>query len=113
MHDTVRHENHFPHIFCDCIEIMTPLNGFFLSGSNNRGNGFPTTGNHQFVSGSPLAAQNNVQPVTGNNQQRSIQQNQKTRKPFFMPYMSIDAVNRGLANGDLIKVFEIFLLLVE
>lgn len=30
--------------------------------------------------------------------------NQKSRKPYFMPYISYDAVNRGLKNGDLIKV---------
>ncbi|KJH49197.1 RNB-like protein [Dictyocaulus viviparus] len=32
-----------------------------------------------------------------------ITSNQKTRKPYFMPYMSVEAVTRGLANGDLIK----------
>lgn len=30
--------------------------------------------------------------------------NQKTRKPFFMPYLSHDAVARGLSAGELIKV---------
>uniref|UniRef100_A0A8R1Z4K2 DIS3-like exonuclease 2 n=1 Tax=Pristionchus pacificus TaxID=54126 RepID=A0A8R1Z4K2_PRIPA len=29
--------------------------------------------------------------------------NQKTRKPFFMPYLSHDAVARGLSAGELIK----------
>lgn len=31
---------------------------------------------------------------------------QKTRKPFFMPYLSKDAVSRGIASGELIKVSE-------
>lgn len=30
---------------------------------------------------------------------------QKSRKPYFMPYISFESVNRGLKNGDLIKVF--------
>ncbi|ETN70365.1 RNB-like protein [Necator americanus] len=32
-----------------------------------------------------------------------VANNQKTRKPYFMPYMSLEAVSRGLANGDLVK----------
>uniref|UniRef100_A0A7I4Y1S2 Ribonuclease II R domain containing protein n=1 Tax=Haemonchus contortus TaxID=6289 RepID=A0A7I4Y1S2_HAECO len=32
-----------------------------------------------------------------------VASNQKTRKPYFMPYMSLEAVTRGLANGDLVK----------
>ncbi|VDN25360.1 unnamed protein product, partial [Cylicostephanus goldi] len=40
--------------------------------------------------------QNSSQPV-------GVTSNQKTRKPYFMPYMSLEAVTRGLANGDLVK----------
>ncbi|EYB90524.1 hypothetical protein Y032_0219g2479 [Ancylostoma ceylanicum] len=37
------------------------------------------------------------------NQSIGVTNNQKTRKPYFMPYMSLEAVTRGLANGDLVK----------
>ncbi|WKX92879.1 hypothetical protein Q1695_010704 [Nippostrongylus brasiliensis] len=37
------------------------------------------------------------------NQPVCVASNQKTRKPYFMPYMSLEAVTRGLANGDLLK----------
>lgn len=37
--------------------------------------------------------------------------NQKTRKPFFMPYLSHDAVARGLSAGELIKVMHIAALI--
>ncbi|VDO63770.1 unnamed protein product [Heligmosomoides polygyrus] len=40
--------------------------------------------------------QNSNQPI-------GVGSNQKTRKPYFMPYMSLEAVTRGLANGDLVK----------
>ncbi|KAK6012818.1 RNB-like protein [Ostertagia ostertagi] len=40
--------------------------------------------------------QSSSQPV-------GVASNQKTRKPYFMPYMSLEAVTRGLANGDLVK----------
>ncbi|KAJ1358732.1 hypothetical protein KIN20_017233 [Parelaphostrongylus tenuis] len=33
----------------------------------------------------------------------SLASNQKTRKPYFMPYLSVEAVTRGLASGDLVK----------
>ncbi|KAE9420385.1 hypothetical protein Angca_009643, partial [Angiostrongylus cantonensis] len=36
-------------------------------------------------------------------QSTGLSSNQKTRKPYFMPYMSLDAVARGLATGDLLK----------
>ncbi|KIH46135.1 hypothetical protein ANCDUO_23814, partial [Ancylostoma duodenale] len=38
------------------------------------------------------------------NQSIGVTNNQKTRKPYFMPYMSLEAVTRGLASGDLVKV---------
>ncbi|CAG9539807.1 unnamed protein product [Cercopithifilaria johnstoni] len=70
--------------------------------NSNKNSNFGAAGHHQYLS-SIHGVRGNVPQGNGNNQQRSIQQNQKTRKPFFMPYMSLDAVNRGLANGDLIK----------
>ncbi|VDN87087.1 unnamed protein product [Brugia pahangi] len=68
----------------------------------NRNGGFGAAGHHQYFN-NLHCMQGNPQQGNGSNQQRNIQQNQKTRKPFFMPYMSLDAVNRGIANGDLIK----------
>ncbi|KAL3991038.1 RNB domain family protein [Acanthocheilonema viteae] len=69
---------------------------------SNKNGGFGVAAHHQYLN-STQGVQGNTLQGSGNNQQRNIQQNQKTRKPFFMPYMSLDAVNRGLANGDLIK----------
>nr|CTP80735.1 BMA-DISL-2 [Brugia malayi] len=68
----------------------------------NKNGGFGAAGHHQYFN-NLHCMQGNAQQGNGSNQQRNIQQNQKTRKPFFMPYMSLDAVNRGIANGDLIK----------
>ncbi|MCP9265071.1 DIS3-like exonuclease 2 [Dirofilaria immitis] len=51
------------------------------------------TGHHHYL--------NSIHGLQGNASQYSAES--KTRKPFFMPYVSLDAVNRGLANGDLIK----------
>ncbi|VDM64417.1 unnamed protein product [Angiostrongylus costaricensis] len=41
-------------------------------------------------------------------QSTGLSSSQKTRKPYFMPYMSSDAVARGLATGDLLKVIKVF-----
>uniref|UniRef100_A0A0R3RSF8 DIS3-like exonuclease 2 n=1 Tax=Elaeophora elaphi TaxID=1147741 RepID=A0A0R3RSF8_9BILA len=81
--------------------------GVFASGlgpqrQGNKNGAFGGAGQHQYFN-SAHNVQGNTSQSNGNNQQRNTQQNQKTRKPFFMPYMSLDAVNRGLANGDLIK----------
>ncbi|KAJ1367143.1 hypothetical protein KIN20_027997 [Parelaphostrongylus tenuis] len=37
------------------------------------------------------------------NHSTSLATNQKTWKPYFMPYLSVEAVTRGLASGDLVK----------
>ncbi|VDP19320.1 unnamed protein product, partial [Onchocerca flexuosa] len=69
---------------------------------SSKNGGFGVAGHHHYLNNTH-GVQGNASQINGNSQQRSIQQNQKTRKPFFMPYMSLDAVNRGLVNGDLIK----------
>ncbi|VDN00888.1 unnamed protein product [Thelazia callipaeda] len=68
----------------------------------NKNANFGGVGNRQYV-GNIHRSQGYGSQVNGCNQQRINQQNQKTRKPFFMPYMNVEAVNRGIANGDLIK----------
>ncbi|VDK85103.1 unnamed protein product [Onchocerca ochengi] len=73
-----------------------------LTSLGNKNGGFGVGGHHHYLNNTH-GVQGNAAQVNGNNQQRNIQQNQKTRKPYFMPYMSLDAVNRGLVNGDLIK----------
>ncbi|OZC06512.1 hypothetical protein X798_06500 [Onchocerca flexuosa] len=82
-------------------------NGIFTHGlgtqrQGSKNGGFGVAGHHHYLNNTH-GIQGNASQINGNSQQRSIQQNQKTRKPFFMPYMSLDAVNRGLVNGDLIK----------
>lgn len=79
--------------------------------TGNKNGGFGATGHSQHLNSSHMYG--NATSGNGNNHQRNMQQNQKTRKPYFMPYMSLDAVNRGLANGDLFRVCFLFLLFMS
>ncbi|KAK6732123.1 hypothetical protein RB195_016481 [Necator americanus] len=49
------------------------------------------------------SARSNANIYQSSTQLVGVANNQKTRKPYFMPYMSLEAVSRGLANGDLVK----------
>ncbi|KHJ90212.1 RNB-like protein, partial [Oesophagostomum dentatum] len=62
------------------------------------------SGNYRPQNNYPSARPNPSMPLYQNTSQSvGVSSNQKTRKPYFMPYMSLEAVTRGLANGDLVK----------
>uniref|UniRef100_A0A915A718 DIS3-like exonuclease 2 n=1 Tax=Parascaris univalens TaxID=6257 RepID=A0A915A718_PARUN len=69
----------------------------------NRGSNVAGGGHQRQYAGGGHSGGTSHNQSAGGSQHRMVQQSQKTRKPYFMPYMSLDAVNRGLASGDLVK----------
>ncbi|VDM40534.1 unnamed protein product [Toxocara canis] len=82
-----------------------PFNQSFGQQRSNGGNrsGAGGGGHQRQYAGGGHSGGTGHNQANGSCQHRMVQQSQKTRKPYFMPYMSFDAVNRGLASGDLVK----------
>lgn len=81
-----------------------------ISGINRGSNAGGGGHQRQYAGGGHSGGASHNQSA-GGSQHRMVQQSQKTRKPYFMPYMSLDAVNRGLASGDLVKVTVFIIIL--
>lgn len=82
-----------------------PPGGFkiFAPPSSAKNGGFPPFPRHITVAPSLSSVMTSTAPLS--TVPRSGQHTQpKIRKPYFMPYLSTDAVMRGLKNNDLIKV---------